>query len=219
MNNNLIFGGKIIIPIALLLLLFFGCASMMPSGKILYTGKDIEGDAKTGLIVVGSSNPQTKPYVMIGSPSNDIVFYLPACDKWELESGIKAPIFARNNQYMATVNIGTGSIDTPKEFYKKLMDDMRNSGKCLIRNVDEISIPGSNKLILRYQLKMTESPAKNPQWNTWKWSYWVAAPHNSKWYSLHLSVLDQNEEQISHEDSKIVYVLSLFDPGYFSRKR
>ncbi len=213
-----------IVFIVLFVLLFLSCAStnnrysyMMAKAKVQFTGQDIKEDLKSGLIVSGTDH-EKHPVISVGSPYYGFVLYLPYSETWELESGTGMPLFAKDNQYIVSMNIGTASTNTPKEYYKQLLENLRNSGEYLIQNVEEINVPYNNNLILRYQGKMMKTPDKFQSINMWKWNYWIAVLYKSKWYSVHLSILDEKQEQVPSEDKKIVYALSLFKPGFFDKK-
>jgi hypothetical protein len=187
-----------------------GSASMMPKAKISFTGQEIRGDEKTGLIVIPSKK---MPFITVHSPYHKFIFLLPYSESWELESGTDVPLYARDNNYIVSVNIGTSPANSPREYYEWFLENLKKSGQYLTQNVAVSNIPNSDKVFLRYQVKLAAPAEEYQHVNKWTWNYWMAAPYGSKWYALHLSVLDKRQEELPAEEKKILFALKSFSPG------
>jgi hypothetical protein len=123
------------------------------------------------------------------------------------------PLYAKDNYYIVSVNIGTSPANSPREYYQWFLENLKKSGQYLTQNVVVSDIPNSDKVFLRYQVKLADPPEEYQHENRWVWNYWMAASYDSKWYTLHLSVLDKKQEGLPAEEEKILFALKSFSPG------
>lgn len=201
--------------VAFVMVPLIGHSQMQSKAVVRFTGQEIRDDQQTGLTV---SPSKRMPFIAVGSSYHDFTLLLPYSETWELESGTQVALFAKDEYYIASLNIGVSPIRTPLEYYEKFLENMKKSGEYETQKIEIIKIPNSEKQILRYQARKALLPEQYQHMNRWLWNYWMAVRYGSEWYALHISVLNDDEERLRQEERKVLFALDSLSPGTFKRK-
>jgi hypothetical protein len=140
---------------------------------------------------------------------------LPYSRSWTFETNHQKPLFGMCDDYFASVLIGTTPVDSPNDYYQKLIENLKKDQRFEIRNISLVD--EGEKVVLRYEAKLLSQP--DGKTGRSLWNFWVSVPHNSLWYTLHLSLRDEKDTLSLIESRKIISALNLFEPGFFGKNR